>query len=212
MKDLYALFVASYRDPHEGLIDTVEKETLTIAESHLALIGPIKMTKLEFSITNFDADTLTKVNSLCMTNNQALVQLFIFSAKLRTELRDRFVRLSGALDENIVGDIMAVLTLIEQSLKTGDPLPALLPVPLTARCLGLQRRVQKLRSGEEFVTKEMIMNEEYRKYCVVISSFVQIINATDELVLVVKGACGETHVVDAESWPLMARGDRDSDD
>jgi len=208
MKDLYALFVASFSDPHEGLLDTVEKETLNIAETQLALIGPIKMLKLEFSSTNFDSDTLTRVNSLCMVINQAMVQLFLFSAKLPTRLRQRFVRLSGALDENIVGDIMAVLTLIEQSLKTADPLPALLPVPLTARCLGLQRKMKKLQSGEDVITRDMIMDEEYRKYCVVVSSFVQIVSVADELVMVVKEACGETHVVDVESWPLMSREDQ----
>ncbi|KAF2098023.1 hypothetical protein NA57DRAFT_76820 [Rhizodiscina lignyota] len=205
IKDLYALFVATFNDPYDGLLDTVEKEALAIGNTQSSLMGPLKMLKLEFSSSSFDSDTLVKLNALCMTINSAMVQMIVFSAKLPQHLKDRFARLSGALDENIIGDIMAVLTLIEQTLKTSDPLPAVLPVPLTARCLGLQRKVQKLQAGEDVVSKDMIMNEDYRKYCVVVSSFVQFINATDELVMIVKSACGETHLVDVESWPLMTR-------
>lgn len=205
MKDLYALFVASWHNMPEGLLDTAVTETINAADTLGSLLGPIKMLKFEFSTTSFDSETLTKVTGLCMTINQALIQLFTFSTRLPPHLRRRFAALSGALEESVVGDVMAVLSLIEASLKTGDPLPAVLPVPLLARSLGLQRKLRKLESGEDFVNREMILDEDFRKYCVVVASFVQILGATDELVMIIKGASGETHVVDLEAWPLMSR-------
>ncbi|KAK5043572.1 hypothetical protein LTR84_011379 [Exophiala bonariae] len=43
-------------------------------------------------------------------------------------------------------------------------------------------------------------NEGFRKYCVVLSSMVGLLNAIDDMVLVVKEELGEAHFVDIEKW------------
>lgn len=70
---------------------------------------------------------------LSISINQNITQLLMYTTRLPNKLRTRFVQNSGATDENFIGDLMAVLTLVQQSLRTGDTLPAILPTPLLGR-------------------------------------------------------------------------------
>lgn len=203
-KDIYALFAATWHNEHhQALVSTAEVELINDAEALGAMIGPLKLLKLEFSSSSFDSQTLVRINALAQTIGSALMQMFHFSTHLTPRLKGRFERLTGALADNTIGDVMAVLTLIEQSLKTSDPLPSMLPVPLLARALGLQQHILRLDKGEDVITKDQILDESFRKYCVVVGSFVQLLAACDDLVMEVKKVCGETHVIDVENWPLM---------
>jgi len=198
-KDLYALLISSWRNPHDDLSAVAEKNAIQYAETLAGLIGPIALLRFEFSSSNFGSENLGKVVDLCITMNESLAQLLIFSAKLPQHLKDRFARLTGALDEAFVGELMAVITLVEQALKTGDPLPALLPVPLVARSARISRNIGTNEEwGRHALTVDMVRDEGFRKYCVVLSAFVQLLGAIDELVLVVKEAVGETQMVDLE--------------
>lgn len=191
-KDLYALYVTSWSRDYTDMQETSEKNTLANYKTLAEIAGPINLLKFEFSSSNFDAATLTHVVNLCMTINQCLSQLMVYSKALPQDLKDRFARLSGALDDRIIGDLMAVLTLVEQSLKTGDPLPAVLPVPLIARCANLDRAFSKAEAGNGSLTMDTIREEGFRKYCVVLSAFIQLLGSADELVWWIKTAVGET--------------------
>jgi len=111
---------------------------------------------------------------------------------------------SSALDERVTGDLMTVPTLVEQSLKTGDPLPTVLPVPLIGRCVGLNRSFAREESGHGTLSMDTIKEEGFRKYSVVMSVFAQLLGAADELVWRIKTAVGETSYVDVEQ-PLTYR-------
>ena len=204
-KDLYALYVTSWSHEYSDLKETSEKQILTNSETLSAIAGPIGLLKFEFSSSNFDAETLTHVTKLYMTINQSLSQLLAYSSSLPQDQKERFVRMSGALDERIIGDLMAVLTLVEQSLKTGDPLPAVLPVPLIASCVN--RVSAKGEAGQGSLSIDTIKEEGFRKYCVVLSAYIQLLGAADELVWRVKTAVGETSYIDVEQ-PFLSRNER----
>lgn len=198
-KDLYALFVSSHTRTYTDLQETTERSILTNWNTLNEIAGPINLLKFEFSSSNFDAATLTRVTNLCMSMTQQLSQLLTYSRSLPPDLLHRFRHISGAFDQDIIGDLMAVLTLIEQSLKTGDPLPAILPVPLVARCVRLDRAFTEAEAGHGHVatlSRDTIRGEGFRGYCVVLSAFVQLLGCADELVWWVKGAVGETSRVD----------------
>ncbi|KIW35967.1 uncharacterized protein PV06_11729 [Exophiala oligosperma] len=205
-KDLYALYVTSWSHAYSDLKETSEMQILTNSETLAAIAGPIRLLKFEFSSSNFDAETLTHVTNLCMTINQSLSQLLMYSNLLAQDLKERFARLSGALDERIIGDLMAVLTLVEQSLKTNDPFPAVLPVPLIARCVGLNRAFAREEAGQGTLGIDAVREEGFCKYCVVLSAFIQLLGAADELVWRVKTAVGETSYVDIEQ-PFLSRNE-----
>ncbi|KAK5019067.1 hypothetical protein LTR60_001247 [Cryomyces antarcticus] len=123
-----------------------------------------------------------------MAINQNISQLFNCAISPPEDLKARFARFTGALDERFVGDTMAVLSLVEQALKTGDPLLAVLPTPLVSHCLGVHEK--PMGDDQDILSVDVIRREDFRKYCVVLS-------AIDELVLAVKGAEGEGHYVPA---------------
>lgn len=81
----------------------------------------------------------------------------------------------------MISAVMAVLEVIGQVLKSGDPLPERLRTPLVNRCYGF--------------CVSMVRNENYRRYCVAATSYLKFLSVIDELVLVLKAALGESHVV-----------------
>lgn len=85
---------------------------------------------------------------------------------------------------------MILLGLIEQALKTGDS-PEVLPIPLVQRCFEHWRS----KNMELIMSAELIRDEDYRKFCVALNSYLNFLGAIDNLVLVVKEALGKPHVV-----------------
>jgi hypothetical protein len=203
-KDLYALYVMSHSHEYTHLKETSEKQVVRNAETLGSIIGPIDTLKFEFSSSNFDAETLKHVTNLCITINQSLMQMLVYTPLLPPALKTRFARLSSATDARFIGDLMAVLTLVEQSLKSGDPLPAILPVPLLARCEGLAQAFAREEMARVSLSIDTIKEKGFRKYCVVISGFTQMLNAVDELVWRVKNVVGETSYVDVEQ-PFLSK-------
>jgi len=201
-------------EPHDDLKATAEKYGMINAETLAAITGPIGPLRFEFSKSKFDSATLTRVLGLCVTINESLAQLLMYSVALPQNLRDRFAKLTGAVDHRVVGDLMAVLTLVEQALRTGDPLPAILPVPLVARSIDIARNLGSTKDWERYALNlETTRGESSRKYCVLLNAFMQMLGAVDESVFVIKGAVGETQIVDLEGGEfgpsLRSRSDRE---
>lgn len=214
--------------PHgkSAFMTTVEKSTINTADLLSSILGPIQLLKFEFSSTDFTAGGLSKITSLTTNINFNLFQLFYYLSQLPPEFKRRFFLLSGAFGEQFVGDFMGVLSLLSHSLETGNALPHVLPAPLTVRAF--HGRVENLyppKTGENIeqhsetvnskgegtthinsllgpIKRQMIETNDdgFRKYCVVLSSLVGMLNAIDEMVLVVKEELGEAHFVDIERW------------
>lgn len=134
------------------------------------------------------------MKSICQEINWALGRLLFLSVSLPGELQDRLARLVGILDHQNVGDIMAVLSMVEQALKTGSALPEVLPTPLLKQC----HEYWQNSSLEIISSRDMTRDENYRKFCVAVSSYLKFLSAVDELVLVVKGTLGESHIINRE--------------
>ncbi|KAJ5148667.1 Brefeldin A sensitivity protein-related domain of unknown function DUF2421, partial [Penicillium atrosanguineum] len=194
LSDHYALLLSCWGQPdrNEGMV--AEQLALDVAETLSALDGPVALLRLEFSSSHFDSDRLAQVKSLCQELNQHLGRLLYLSASLPEELQLRLARQAGLLDHRNIGDVMAVLGVVEQALKTGDPLPEVLPTPLLKRCFEYWRSHQI----EIILSKDLIRDESYRKFCVAVSSYLKFLGAVDDLVLVMKGTLGEAHIVSRE--------------
>ena len=131
---------------------------------------------------------------LCQEINTNVGRMLLLSSSLPVDLKDRLARSVGVLDHRNIGDIMAVVGVVEQSLKTGDPLPEVLPTPLLKRCLEFFNS----RDVSITLTTDLIRNENYRKFCVALSSYLKILTAVDDLVLLMKSVLGEAHVLNTE--------------
>lgn len=179
-------------DNNVGLV--AGKISIQVDELLASLDGSIAVLHLEFSSSPFDRQSLAQVKSICQEINWALARLLFLSVSLPVELQDRLARLAGILDHRNIGDIMAVLSMVEQALKTGNALPEVLPTPLLKQCHEYWQN-----SGPEIIpSRDLIRDENYRTFCVAVSSYLKFLSAVDELVLVVKGTLGESHIISKE--------------
>lgn len=193
LSDHYALLLTCWgQGRDEGL--AAEQLALDLANNLTSLEGPIALLRFEFSGSPFDSERLGQVKSLCQELNQNLGRLLYLSASLPEHFQSRLARQAGLLDHRNIGDVMAVLGVVEQSLKTGDPLPEVLPTPLLKRC----HDFWDMRQVEISLSKELIRDENYRRFCVAVSAYLKFLAAVDDLVLVMKGTLGESHIVDRD--------------
>ncbi|KUJ11458.1 uncharacterized protein LY89DRAFT_786387 [Mollisia scopiformis] len=193
IRDRYALFVSSWKYPALDLRQVAETEALSSGEVLLSILGPIKLTRLEFSTSNFDSSTLNRVCQLCMVLNQSVTQLLLCTVRLPEDQKLKITPSIGAIDEELIAEVMAVMFVLEQALKSGDPLPAVLPTPLLSRSLKLARKsVAQGVSGAEGLFVKNRLGEGLRKYVALLNAIVQLFGGIDELVLVLKRAVGES--------------------
>jgi uncharacterized membrane protein YgaE (UPF0421/DUF939 family) len=194
IKDRYALFVSTWRSPPEDLAATVEKEALESEELLTEMAGPIKLTKFEFSSSNIDTKTLSYVCHFCTTLNVSITQLVLYSQRLSSEQRAKFMHDTRAVDEEMAVDIMAVLTLLQNALEAGTALPAVLPTPLVRHVL---LREPEARHG---VTKVEVMQalatQGTRHWISALNAYMRLLSAVDDLAVVLKQAVGEQNKVD----------------
>ncbi|KAF7542177.1 hypothetical protein G7Z17_g11813 [Cylindrodendrum hubeiense] len=201
VKDRYALYASTWRSPPNDLVETIEKEALISQELLHSLIQPIKRTKYEFSTSNIDTATLEQVRALSNVLNRRITQLLLCTQKLPLELRIRFMRRTSAVDENFIGDLMNVLALVQQSIATGAPMPAVLPTPLINRA----RRYLATERGfgiSGLSMAEQLSQDEGRQWVLCLDAFFWFLGSIDKLVLVMKTAVGETSVVDLRALNL----------
>lgn len=194
LTDHYALLLSCWGKPdrEEGLV--AEDLAFNLAESLSALDGPIAVLKVEFSGSQFDSERLGQIKSLCQDLNQHLARLLNLSASLPERFQSHLAQRAGMLDHRHIGDVMAVLNVVDQALKTGDPLPEVLPTPLLKRCL----EFWSTHRADVSLSKDLLRDEEYRRFCVAVSSYLRFLGTVDDLVLVMKGTVGESHIVSRE--------------
>ncbi|KAL5361015.1 hypothetical protein BJX96DRAFT_175841 [Aspergillus floccosus] len=200
LSDHYALLLSCWGRPsRRDAYLLAEPLTLHLAESLVALDGPIALLRFEFSSSRFDSAALARVKTLAHSINRNLGRLLLLSAALPPAFQDRLARHTGLLDHRAIGDVMAVLAVCEQALKTGDPPPEILPAPLFRRAMEYWRD----HAADLALSPELMRDENYRRFCVALSAYLKFLGTIDELVLTIKGALGEAHLVSEELVDLV---------
>ncbi|KAL3444137.1 hypothetical protein BJX65DRAFT_297785 [Aspergillus insuetus] len=194
VSDHYAFLLSSWNHPDNNAQANVlaEPMTLGLAYSLLDLEGLIKQLAFEFSSSPFTSSNTDQIKDLCLTLNREVGRLLSISSSFPLEYRLRLTQQCGMLDHRHIGEVMAVLSVCEQALKTGDPLPEILPTPLVKRAF--EYRDNQNGPVLEF-TPEAVRDENYRRFCVALSAYFKFLWTVDELVIVVKRAVGESHLV-----------------
>ncbi|KAH8424445.1 uncharacterized protein LDX57_002196 [Aspergillus melleus] len=199
LSDHYALLLShwgrAHPDAREGKTRPVgavaEKISLEVAETLLSAQQSIALLRFEMTLGPFDSQTLSQAVRLCQDMNQALGRLLLLSDTLPGHFQSRLSHAVGILDDYHIGDIMGVLSIIEQGLRLGLPLPERLPTPLLKRCYESWHEQHR----EAQLSTELVRDENYRRYCVGVSAYLKFLAAIDEMVLVLKGSLGESHLV-----------------
>ena len=193
LSDHYALLISHWGRPeHDSPLGAVAEElSIEVAEGLLSLAQPLALLKLELSLGPFDAAMFANVQEQCEYVNQALGRLLDLTSSLPQEFQERLSFTSGIADDHIVGDVMAVLSIIEQSLRTGRPLPERLPGPLVKRYFEMWQK----QAPNVVLSKTLVRDENYRRYCVALSSYFKFLRSIDRLVEVLKESLGECHII-----------------
>lgn len=196
LADHYALLLSHWgRKPDESPLGAVTEEiALGVADTLLSLNESIALLHIEVSSSPFDQTVLKEVQTRCQLMNHSLSKLLGLSATLPQDLQQRLGQSVGLTDDRVIGQIMAVLGIVEESLRTGSPLPERLPTPLVRTIYD----TWVTQHHNVVLSTALVRDENYRRYCVAWSSYLQFLSTIDDLVLILKQTLGECYVV--HSW------------
>ncbi|KAJ5594875.1 uncharacterized protein N7459_001083 [Penicillium hispanicum] len=198
LSDNYTLLLSRWnRDSPISGNCAMDQLSLEVAERLLSLQEPIRVLKFEINMDLFSRQALRLTHGLCQDMNHALANLLSLSGTLPLDLQEHLVRTVGILDEQNIAAVTTVLAVIQQALKAGDPLPGHLPTPFLGRYYETKGQFTELSTA-------LVRNDNYRRYCVAVSSYLKFLSAVDDLVIVLKGALGESHVVDRWEGQTLA--------
>ncbi|KAL2858955.1 hypothetical protein BJX68DRAFT_277643 [Aspergillus pseudodeflectus] len=204
LSDYYALLLSSWSEPNPDQCAQALGEPIWmgLTQSLNTLADPISNLRFELSSSRFDSTSLKQIKQICHVINNNLASLLKASATLPRPHRDQLVHMSGMLDQRCIGEIMAVLGIAEQAIRTGDAPPEMLPTPLVRRALefqfGRSRQSHNRQTGcggNVLVSAEMLKDKDYCQLCVALAAYIRFLAAVDELVLLIKGVLGEAHLV-----------------
>jgi hypothetical protein len=122
-----------------------------------------------------------------------VTQLIECTDELPPEHRDFIINSTGATNDDLIEELMAILSLVQLTLKSSDPLPAVLPTPLFSKLIGRARhKISQGSSVDGMFVRDGLGSVKLRKYVVFLNALGQLLGAVDELVLVLKESVGET--------------------
>ncbi|KAJ3536349.1 hypothetical protein NMY22_g6068 [Coprinellus aureogranulatus] len=111
-----------------------------------------------------------------------------------------FLRRTRFIDADFQGDVLAVISMISSSLRTGNPLPQVTPCPLLDRFMMRYHGLDVIHRDSEddyglprLLTLETLQNEQYMMFCVGISTAYSLMNRLDRLMLAAKEIVGEQY-------------------
>lgn len=192
VKERYALYLSTWQYAPADLDQVMQAEFFSSQGTLEASLPSIQQLKFEFSTSNIDSITLSAVCNLCCNLNTHITQLALQTGRLPPHLRSRFMLLTGANHESLVSDLMAVLSLIQGSLISGNPLPAVLPTPLLGNSFQKRATTSKETDiSEESTIKEILTGDDGRLWASSLTSYMSLLGTVDELVVVLKRAVGE---------------------
>ncbi|KAK6359209.1 hypothetical protein TWF696_000373 [Orbilia brochopaga] len=174
-------------EPMDKLQERISKLYTDMQE----LVPRIQMVRFEPSSSPFTCENLLKVEDHLGKILESLSLISFVSPRLtpmyqkRLEVQTEFAR------TDTIAAIMAVLGVLEGSLRTGHPLAEVLPVPL----LGRLRKVPGPADGVDSLTRDMLNNEEWSVFAVTLMAVTGLYSRIDDLVMTVKDAVGEKHYI-----------------
>ncbi|KAJ6255904.1 hypothetical protein Dda_9363 [Drechslerella dactyloides] len=156
------------------------------------LVPRIMMVKLEPSSSPFTSENLLKVEDHLGKILESLALIAFVSPRLTPMYQKRLEVQTEFTKTNTIASIMAVLGVLEGSLRTGHPLAEVLPVPL----LGRLRKVPGPSDGVDSLSKDMLNNEEWSVFVVTLMAVTGLYSRIDDLVMTIKDAVGEKYYIE----------------
>lgn len=197
--------VVSYANSH------VDGDNTTIVRSLLAIRSKLKRSLVlkenviyEFSLRGkWPAERYHKILEIQMQIAYQLCHLMSIVHHLEPAWAHAFLRRTRMLDSDFQGDVLAVISLISNALRTGSPLPQITPCPLLDRFMIRHHGLNVVHEESEdnyglprTLTVETLENLQYLTFCVGVSTAFGIVTRLDRLMVAVKELVGEQYHID----------------
>ncbi|KAF8121514.1 hypothetical protein EV363DRAFT_907034 [Boletus edulis] len=197
-----------------------EGETAVIDQHLLAILNKLKRSIMlkenavyEFSLRGkWPAERYHRILELQIQISNLLSHLTSVSEQMEPAWAHAFLRRTRLSDADFQGDVLAVISLISSSLRTGDPLPQVTPCPLLNRFIDHRHGLNIVHeeSEEDFglpklLTEETLESLQYMNFCVGVSITYSIVIRLDQLMRAVKELVGEQYHIVGLGLPLHYR-------
>ncbi|KAK0473358.1 hypothetical protein IW261DRAFT_1503962 [Armillaria novae-zelandiae] len=157
----------------------------------------------EFSLRGrWPAQRYHKILELQLTIAYCLSHLMSVISNMDPAWTRAFLTRTRFLDPTFQGDMLAVISMIATSLRTGEPLPQITPCPLLDRFMLKYHGFSVIHkeAEEDFglprtLTMETLKNEQYLMFSVGVSTAFSIVSRLDRLMVAVKEIVGEQYHV-----------------
>jgi len=155
----------------------------------------------EFSLRGrWPAERYQKIMELQLQIAFSLSHLMSVIEHLEPAWTRALLKRTRFLDPDFQGDILAIITMIASSLRTGVPLPQITPAPLIDRFMLRYHGFDVIHkeSEEDYglprsLTLDTLQNEQYLMFCVGVSTAFNIVNRLDRLMIATKDIVGEQY-------------------
>ncbi|KDR73373.1 hypothetical protein GALMADRAFT_251995 [Galerina marginata CBS 339.88] len=153
----------------------------------------------EFSLRGrWPADRYKKVTDLQIPISFSLSHLMSILEHLDPSWSRALLRRTRFMDPTFQGDVLAVISLISFSLRTGCPLPQITPCPLIDRFMFRYHGLEVIHKDAEedyglprTLSIDLLKDEQYLMFSVGISTAFALVTRLDRLMLAVKEIVGE---------------------
>ncbi|EPS43040.1 hypothetical protein H072_2965 [Dactylellina haptotyla CBS 200.50] len=194
LTDFYSDTMSHFLTSHTDADTTPEKLQERIAGLYTQLqeLAPrIQMVRFEPSSSPYTSENLSKIADYLGKILESLSIMAFVTSRLTPKYRKRLEVQTDFAKTDTIASIMAVLGVLEGSLRTGHPLAEILPVPL----LGKLRKVAGPADGVDSLSREMLKDDEWSTFIVMLMAITSLYSRIDDLVMTVKDAVGEKHYV-----------------
>ncbi|KAG9311166.1 hypothetical protein JVU11DRAFT_8233 [Chiua virens] len=200
-----------------------EGETAVIVQHILAIVSKLKRSLVlkqnvvyEFSLRGkWPAERYQRILELQVQILNLLSQLTSVLEQMEPAWTLAFLKRTRLSDADFQGDVLAVMSLISSSLRTGNPLPQVTPSPLLNRFMERHHGLNVVHeeSEEDFglpkvLTEETLESLQYLTFSVGVATAFAIVMRLDKLMVAVKELVGEHYHIHGVGLPLYHRRGR----
>ncbi|KAF8548399.1 hypothetical protein OG21DRAFT_1449193 [Imleria badia] len=200
-----------------------EGETAVIVQHLLAILNKLKRSIVlkenavyEFSLRGkWPAQRYQRILELQIQISSLLSHLTSVLEQMEPAWAQAFLKRTRLSDADFQGDVLAVMSLISSSLRTGNPLPQVTPCPLLNRFMERRHGLNVVHEEceEDFglpkvLTEDTLESLQYLIFCVGVSTAFSIVMRLDKLMVAVKELVGEQYHIDGVGLPLHYRRGR----
>lgn len=163
----------------------------------------------EFSLRGrWPAKRYQKILEIQLQTAYLLSHLMSVVEHLEPAWRRAFLRRTRFLDADFQGDVLAVISMISTSLRTGHPLPQITPCPLVDRYMQYSHGLNVIRQEADddyglprTMTIDTLANEQYLCFSVGCTTAFGIVTRLDRLMVATKELVGEQYHIHGVGLP-----------